>query len=348
MAFEPLVSIVMPVYNPPEERFKHCIESILSQTYGHFELILVDDGSDESTKCTIEKLSNTDRRIRRMGSGHRGPAAARNIGTKASQGSYITYVDSDDALPNYTLERMVAVATQHNAQVAFGLYQKVRTIEDEQPAQGSSHQLTEKEIEELLDYTLGGSIAPFYYNGKLYDVLIGPVASIVDASLAKDLTFPENVFVSEDTLWMISLVRSAKTIAISYDTWYWRWLNEGSLAHSFQPGIYENAAAFMKELKLLREAPGRELKNELILARDLGEINRVAKNYARPEWGAADAPKKRDLRNLLKEESVSDLLTFQNTIRCGFRTAVKVLLIKTNLVIPYWRYALKKNEMRKL
>ena len=339
MTPDPLVSIVMPVFNPPEERFRHCLDSVVGQSCEQFELLLVDDGSNESTKRIIHDYLRDDQRISCISSGHRGPAAARNIGTQAVRGQYVTYVDSDDAIPGYTLERMVETSEKHHAQVAFGLCSNVSSYADELPVYGSNALLDEREIDGLLDYVLAGSSRPFFHGGQRYNLLIGPVASLVDAKLAKKLSFPEDVFISEDTLWMISMLKVVETIAISRDVWYWRWLNEGSLAHSFQPRIYDNSVEFMKELRLLEKEPGRMLKKEFILARGLGEVNRVAKNYARQEWSGANSPEMRNPGDLLKEDSFSDLLTAENILNGGPSILLKTILIKTGLVVPFWKYA---------
>lgn len=92
------ISVIMPVYNTKEEYLKEAIESILSQTFSDFELIIINDGSDKKTTLTLEQFK--DLRIKIIEGQHKGAAAARNLGIDNSKGEYILLMDSDDiALP---------------------------------------------------------------------------------------------------------------------------------------------------------------------------------------------------------------------------------------------------------
>lgn len=96
---QPLVSVVMPVYNA--ERFvEAAMESILLQTYSPLELIVVDDGSADRSWVIIQKLAQRDARVRPLAVQHGGTSVALNTGVAAASGSYIALMDADDlALP---------------------------------------------------------------------------------------------------------------------------------------------------------------------------------------------------------------------------------------------------------
>ncbi|OIQ25372.1 glycosyltransferase [uncultured Vibrio sp.] len=98
----PLVSIVMPTYNRVHI-IERAINSVIAQSYSHWELIIVDDGSNDGTKELIESLDNNQ--IRYVESeGNQGVSVARNTGLELSNGQYITYLDSDnDWRENYLL-----------------------------------------------------------------------------------------------------------------------------------------------------------------------------------------------------------------------------------------------------
>lgn len=90
---QPVFSVVIPVYNV-ERYIKECIESVLNQTYKNFEIVIVDDGSqDNSIRIARQYL---DSRIRIVSQPNRGLAAARNTGINASRGMFIALLDSDD------------------------------------------------------------------------------------------------------------------------------------------------------------------------------------------------------------------------------------------------------------
>lgn len=109
LATGPLVSVILPIYNEAECAIR-AIESVLSQTYRNFELIVIDDGSSANMSA-VHDLCRTDRRIRLIVQQNGGAAAARNAGIDLSRGDYICFLDADDTfIPNkiaVQLERML-------------------------------------------------------------------------------------------------------------------------------------------------------------------------------------------------------------------------------------------------
>jgi glycosyltransferase involved in cell wall biosynthesis len=98
------ISVVMPVYNV-EKYIRKAIQSVLSQTYQNFELIIVDDGSTDQSEIIYQRFS--DPRIKIVKQKNRGLAGARNTGIRASTGDYVAFLDSDDLWTKYKLERHV-------------------------------------------------------------------------------------------------------------------------------------------------------------------------------------------------------------------------------------------------
>lgn len=108
-----MISVIVPVYNV-EEYLSKCIDSILHQTYKDFELILIDDGSTDSSYQLCLEYAKNDARIRVFQQENSGPGKARNYGLLQSKGELIIYVDSDDWLEPETLQKMyqIMVTTQ--------------------------------------------------------------------------------------------------------------------------------------------------------------------------------------------------------------------------------------------
>ena len=96
-AEKPLISIIMPVYNA-QKTLNESVQSVLAQTYPHFELILVDDGSRDESLALCRKLAGEDGRIRVVAQENSGPAAARNAGLAQAEGAFLMFADSDDLL----------------------------------------------------------------------------------------------------------------------------------------------------------------------------------------------------------------------------------------------------------
>ena len=93
----PKISIIVPVYNV-EEYLRPCIDSILSQTFTDFELILVDDGSPDNCGAICDEYGLNDERVHVIHQQNAGLSAARNKGISVSAGDYICFVDSDDLI----------------------------------------------------------------------------------------------------------------------------------------------------------------------------------------------------------------------------------------------------------
>ncbi|MBP3892225.1 MAG: glycosyltransferase family 2 protein [Solobacterium sp.] len=100
-----LISIIVPVYNA-ENYLDRLIESVLNQTYGNFELLLVNDRSTDSSYEMIQNYARKDSRIRVFTKKNGGRGSARNLGLDEAKGNYITFLDSDDYLSPLYLETL--------------------------------------------------------------------------------------------------------------------------------------------------------------------------------------------------------------------------------------------------
>ena len=105
-----LVSVIIPTYNRAK-LLPRALESAFAQTYKHVEIIVIDDGSTDSTKVVLQKYSNN---IRIIQSDHQGAVNARNLGMSASQGKYICFLDSDDEYYPYKIEAQVETIETHS------------------------------------------------------------------------------------------------------------------------------------------------------------------------------------------------------------------------------------------
>lgn len=101
-----LISVIVPVYNSKDTLDK-CVTSILSQTYGHFELILVDDGSNDGSSELCDTFQTLDNRIKVLHKVNGGASSARNSGLDSAIGDYICFVDSDDWVDEDYLESLI-------------------------------------------------------------------------------------------------------------------------------------------------------------------------------------------------------------------------------------------------
>ena len=103
-------SIIVPVYNV-EKYLKNCLDSILSQTYKNFEVIVVNDGSPDNSQKIIDEYKKKDKRIKAYKKENGGISSARNFGIKKAKGDFLIFVDSDDSVNKELLEEINKVAT---------------------------------------------------------------------------------------------------------------------------------------------------------------------------------------------------------------------------------------------
>lgn len=91
----PLISIIIPVYNV-EKYLRQCVDSVLAQTYKNLEIILIDDGSVDSSGKICDEYAVQDRRVKVIHQNNQGVYVSRNVGLQVATGEYIGFVDSDD------------------------------------------------------------------------------------------------------------------------------------------------------------------------------------------------------------------------------------------------------------
>ena len=106
------LSIIIPVYNA-EKTLDRCVESILSQEFCDYEIILVDDGSPDRSPTICDRWAEKDGRIRVIHKENGGPGDARNAGINTATGEWFTFIDSDDAIEKDTLRPLMEVTDKH-------------------------------------------------------------------------------------------------------------------------------------------------------------------------------------------------------------------------------------------
>lgn len=112
-----LISVIVPIYNS-EKFIKRSVGSILRQTYSNLEIILVDDGSTDSTSKILDKYAVEDTRVRVIHKENVGHAHSRNKGLEISTGKFVTFIDSDDYMhPNF-IEKMYGAIYEDNSDMA--------------------------------------------------------------------------------------------------------------------------------------------------------------------------------------------------------------------------------------
>lgn len=121
---KPLISIIMPVYNV-EQYLNYCMESILAQDYKNLEIILIDDGSTDSSGDMCDEYAKNDSRIKVIHKKNGGLSSARNIGIEVMTGKYMTFVDPDDYIRIDYVSRMYKYILEDETDLVVCSYKKI-------------------------------------------------------------------------------------------------------------------------------------------------------------------------------------------------------------------------------
>ena len=211
-----LISVVVPVYNAGSY-LRQCLDSIAAQTYPNMEVILVDDASTDGSGQLCKEYAERDERFQYVRfPANRGPSAARNEGVGRAAGAFISFVDADDYVEPDLLEKLYRSLTESGADISTCGADGIRL--ESGPAR------TYSRAEAVCCLAKG---APFNHVpwGKLYC-----------AELARACPFDENVFYSEDLLFLYEALKQSEKVSCIPDVLYHYVSREGSQMRSGMSG----------------------------------------------------------------------------------------------------------------
>lgn len=113
----PLISIIIPIYNV-EKYLSRCLDSVLAQTYKNLEILLIDDGSTDSSAIICDEYARKDVRIKVFHKSNGGVSSARNLGLDKARGEYIGFIDADDEIHPDMYQMLFTQLQQTKADIA--------------------------------------------------------------------------------------------------------------------------------------------------------------------------------------------------------------------------------------
>lgn len=198
------ISIVIPVYNA-EKYLDACLSSILDQDMHSYEVILVDDGSTDSSPLICDRYSGTDARFRTIHKPNGGVSSARNAGISLSQGEYVMFVDADDALSPESLSLLSAQTVEKPDIVigGFNIYQGEIPYRTVIPYESEFFPFAG--LPDFFDATMH----------RLGELFRGPWAKLYRSSVIKKhtLRFDENLSYAEDKLFVYQFMNKISSAA---------------------------------------------------------------------------------------------------------------------------------------
>lgn len=227
----PEISVIVPVYNA-EKTIKKCVDSIRKQHFSDIEILLIDDGSKDSSGTLCDRFAGEDARIRVLHKKNAGVSAARNAGMDMAQGTYIQFVDSDDYLPEDYLDKLMLV------QKKYGVDAFVWSGMQIEGALGKAEQTIcygNKEYAELTRRDILKLAGAYLLNSpcnKLYHV---------DIIKSRQLKMEEGLSIAEDLQFNMQYMENCGDVLIVINnTVLYRYVRVGqaSLDHRYRPDYY--------------------------------------------------------------------------------------------------------------
>lgn len=236
----PVVSIIVPAYNA-QAQLDRCIQSVTSQTYPTLELIIVDDGSIDSTNDIAQSHAQNDSRIKVVTQENQGVSAARNAGIAHAGGDWLLFVDSDDWIGPTLVEESLRLAAEHECSVVKW---------------GITLHSTERVVQRQATYELAlvdGSVLYRDMLGVPEVALLSSCGVLFSAALIREhhIQYPVGMTNLEDVAFMAQVYATDVPVHLPNAFPYHYELNEVSASQSYSPGYFASIHTLYDLLKHL-------------------------------------------------------------------------------------------------
>lgn len=267
------VSVVVPAYNV-ENYIEQCALSVLNQSYPCCELIIVDDGSTDSTPQILDKLGEGNDHIRVIHKENAGVSAARNTGIDMAEGDYIVFVDGDDYLAPNFIEYMVGMTQETGA--GFCLSKSCFTRKNEGQAE-----------EERLNVLTPGEATALLLSPT---VIVGCWNKIFSRQLLNDkqIRFATDLFYGEGLHFITTVAQKANCVAVgNQKAYYYRRNNALSATTKFRIESVYNGEKSINRIENELTVSGDDVSDMLLLHRamyNIGAITKLINNNVKAQY----------------------------------------------------------------
>lgn len=322
-----LVSVIVPVYNV-EKYLNQCINSLIRQTYHNIEIILVDDGSKDSSGEQCDKFSNIDVRIKVVHKANEGLGLARNSGLNVATGDFVTFIDSDDYADANMISELMEAIKKNNADVAIGGFERVN-------ADGivlytekyQTRKYTNKNVmSELFTQMLGN--APNKSNAIKMSVWNALFSMKIIRKY--NIMFPsERQYISEDIIFASDFYPHVKCAVIVSSIAYKYRVNINSLTSIYRSDRFEKMTILYQELK--RRLLTLNLSQNAILRLQKQTLAnfRVAIRLEAPKYSAKNlCEARKSIASMCHHKCLVEIVSEYPWKQLGFKQRLFVFLLK--------------------
>jgi len=327
----PEISIIVPYYNEDFIVLNECINSILSQSFQDFEIIIVDDGSTKEKQDLIIQLESLDSRITIVTQVNSGVSVARNTGVSIARGQYIAFVDADDVTLPYYFEEALEIAHTTNADVIYGLAR--RTVD-------ASFFPFRKELPNVrcvdIDWIKRYMVGDVYGNDAAY-LGRGPWAKLIRTEIAKRVDFPVGVPIGEDVLWNLAIAEQTKKVYLVEQIWYYYMIRDNSVTQKYNVNIEKKVLPFYDHIE--RHLTNSSLDKRWYYNRIFGDLRRYIFDAYLGNIHNKDGVFRRWFKfcSICKHEpwnKIGDVAYFKVA---SFKERIKIITFRSRIIFFVWK-----------
>lgn len=232
----PAISVIVPVYNTPLPTLETCIGCLRDQTFGDFEAIVIDDGSERNIADGIDALCAEDGRFCVVHTSNRGVSAARNLGVERARGAVVCFADADDYFALWMLEDLWH-AYRSDEDIDCVCSYMITTERDDFPFQRTDRSVQTASKAFMEKAALVGNI---YSKGESSFLSLGPSAILISAEVAKKNPFKDDIRYMEDTIWNLQRIKRSRGTAVLDEAVYAYKMNPYSATHTFDRDVVDS------------------------------------------------------------------------------------------------------------
>lgn len=329
-----MVSIIVPIHNA-EKYLKDCINSLINQTFTNLEILLIENGSKDYSAAICDEFKNIDKRIKVYHISSKGVSYARNYGIYQAKGEYISFVDADDFVDKYFIEKLYLEAINEKSDLTFCKINKY--------CNGKSIELQENAIKYIEQYKFSDYIKKFFWLcAKQDELIMGSCCRVLfKTKIIKDneIVFSEKQKFCEDLVFLFNCLKASNKKSVILDVLYFYRQNENSYINKYKEDFLLDLEIFYLEIEKIIDDYDllNKIKYQLTLNVFMEEIlknkNFIKSNYKK-----------------IRKSKIYEGFNFsviKNSVRNAYKNLIMYFLLKYRFYkILIFKYN-KNSEIRK-
>ncbi|MGL5568826.1 MAG: glycosyltransferase family 2 protein [Cetobacterium sp.] len=325
------ITVIIPVYNKVKY-ISRCLKSVLNQSYSNFEIIIVNDGSNDGSKELCEKFALEDSRISLINTKNKGVSSARNIALKIATGDYIQFIDSDDYISEKMFEELVEKVEKEKVEIIISGITKVDEV---------GNILSEKNPKKTgirNKYIFFKNFCEEQYSSGLYGAISNKFIKR-EIIVENNLFFNEEIKLAEDLDFYLNLYEYIDKFCIINKSYYFYIQNtqNSSTSLDFKNDYYIQILILLKMRSLLLKKESLNLENNQIINQ---KINSFIVCYINDNFTFKYLLFKRKMNLITQNKDIEKSLVefdknFQNYFKLKQIKRKRILCLYINLSIEF-------------